>query len=150
MGTVYLICAAVGGTLFVCQFLLSLIGLGDHHDFGGHEVHIEHGGGHDAAHQHGGGGGASRLIGMLTFRSMVAARTVFGLAGSAAVAAHWPAQSSLLVAIGCGLGAMLLVGALMRSLHSLKDEGTVQIRNAVGHNGTVYLTVPGAKTGFGK
>src|SRR4051794_4154516 len=82
MGTVYLICAAVGGTLFVCQFLLSLVGLGDHHDFGGHEVHIEHGGGHDAAHQHG-GGGASWFIGMLTFRSMVAALTVFGLAGSA-------------------------------------------------------------------
>src|SRR3954466_12239256 len=42
--TVYLLCAIAGGTLMVCQFLMSLLGFGDHgHDLGGdgHEVHFE-------------------------------------------------------------------------------------------------------------
>src|SRR6266542_2153923 len=48
---VYLTCALAGGTLLVCQFLLGLLGLGDHHDaVGDHDVHDA--GGHDA-HGHG-------------------------------------------------------------------------------------------------
>ncbi|HKB41952.1 MAG TPA: hypothetical protein VKD72_36330, partial [Gemmataceae bacterium] len=81
---VYLTCAIVGGTLLVCQFLLGLLGLGDHHDAAGdHDIHDA--GSHDA---HGGHGDHdahnSWFVGVLTFRSLVAALTFFGLAGLAA------------------------------------------------------------------
>ena len=47
MDTVFMICAAVGGTLLVCQFVLSLLGMGHHdfdhdHDVGHHEGDNEH------------------------------------------------------------------------------------------------------------
>ena len=50
METVYMVCAAVGGTLIVCQFLVTLLGMGGHHDGGGHD-----GGGHDMVGHDGAG-----------------------------------------------------------------------------------------------
>ena len=66
MRHVFLVCAIIGGTLLLCQFLLSLLGIGEHHgDAGGHDAHLDHG------HDHGHGQGSAWLFGMLTFRSLV-------------------------------------------------------------------------------
>src|SRR5581483_675959 len=84
METMYLACAALGGTLVLCQFLLGLLGLGGHHDFGGHDVGHDfaghdaaHDGGHDAPHEH----GSSSVFNWLTFRTVSAALAFFGLTG---------------------------------------------------------------------
>jgi len=149
--TIYLSCALVGGTLLVCQFLLGLFGFGDHHDAGAdHDFHDA--GGHDA---HGGHGSdeaqASWFVSALTFRSVVAALTFFGLAGLAAtVNFGQEPPASLAVALAAGAGALFAVAYLMRALHRLKSDGTARIERAVGRTGTVYLTVPGQKAGLGK
>jgi membrane protein implicated in regulation of membrane protease activity len=148
---VYLTCAIVGGTLLVCQFLLGLLGLGDHHDAAGdHDVHDA--GSHDA---HGGHGDHdahnSWFVGVLTFRSLVAALTFFGLAGLAAtVNFNQELPLSLVIALAAAAGALFGVAYLMRSLHRLKADGTVRIERAVGQSGTVYLTIPAQKAGVGK
>jgi hypothetical protein len=151
--TIYLICAIVGGTLLVCQFLIGLLGFGHHdtgtehdlggdHDFHGADHHDTHGS-HDGSH--------SWFIGMLTFRSVVAALTFFGLAGLAATANfQLRPQVSLAVALGAGAGALFGVAYLMRMLHRLKSDGTVRIERALGQSGTVYLSIPGQKAGVGK
>jgi membrane protein implicated in regulation of membrane protease activity len=145
---VYLTCAIVGGTLLVCQFLLGLLGLGDHHDAagdhdaGGHEAHGGHGD-HDAHN--------SWFVGVLTFRSLVAALTFFGLAGLAAtVNFNQEPPLSLAIALAAAAGALFGVAYLMRSLHRLKADGTVRIERAVGQSGTVYLTIPAQRAGVGK
>ena len=148
---VYLPCAIAGGTLLVCQFLLGLLGLGDHHDApGDHDVHDAGGhdahGGHDDHDTHN-----SWLVGVLTFRSLVAALTFFGLAGLAAtVNFNQEPPLSLAIALAAAVGALFGVAYLMRSLHRLKADGTVRIERAVGQNGTVYLTIPAQKAGVGK
>lgn len=147
MNQLFLTCAVIGGTLFVCQFLLSLLGLGGHDDVGGHDVHLDHGSDHG---EHGGGHGASWFLSVLTFRAVVAALLFFGLAGMAASAARLPQFAALAIALASGVAALLLVGAAMRGLTRLKDDGTVRIENAVGQTGTVYVTVPGNKSGAGK
>jgi hypothetical protein len=144
--TVYLICAALGGTLFVCQFLMSLVGAG--HTDVGHD--IPHEWSHDGHTDHHDSTGSSWFFGVLTFRAVIAALTFFGLGGLAASASKTHGGISLAIAAACGFAAMLLVATLMRALQTLKDDGTVQIRNAVGKQGTVYLTIPGNKSGFGK
>ena len=147
---VYLSCAIAGGTLLVCQFLLGLLGLGDHHDVAGdHDVHDA--GGHDA-HGHGDHDSHnSWFVGVLTFRSLVAALTLFGLAGLAATVNFKQESSlSLVIALAAAVGALFGVAYLMRSLHRLKADGTVRIERAVGQNGTVYLTIPAQKAGVGK
>ena len=148
MTHLYLACDVVGGTLFVCQFLLSLLGFAGHGDAGGHDVHLDHGG--DDGHDHNHGHGSSWFFSVLTFRSIVSALTFFGLVGLTASSANWSRPASLASAALAGLAALLLVASLMRGIVKLRDDGTVRIENAVGQTGTVYLTVPGNKGGVGK
>jgi hypothetical protein len=151
METIFLASAIVGGTLLVGQFLLSLLGIG-HHDVGGHDFHLDtHDlGGHDAAHDTG-HEAAAWFARMLTFRAVVAAATFFGLAGMAGTE-RWGAEApiTLCVALAAGVAALFLVATLLRGLDKLHAEGNVRIDRAVGKGGTVYLTIPGAKTGMGK
>jgi len=149
--TIYLTCALAGGTLMVCQFLLGLVGMGGHHDTGGdHEFHDA--GGHDSHGGHGDHDGQqSWFVGVLTFRSVVAALTMFGLAGLTSTVnfRHEP-ELSLGIALAGGAAALFGVAYLMRTLHRLKSDGTVHIERAVGQSGMVYLSIPGQKAGMGK
>src|SRR5437870_5356646 len=102
METIYLVCATVGGTLLVCQFVMTLFGLG-HHDLGG-EHDIAHGTAHDADHDH----DTSWFVGILTFRTIVAALTFFGLAGLAAASSELEPPVGFGMALLAGLAAMFL------------------------------------------
>lgn len=144
MDTVYLVCALIGGTLLVGQVLLSLFGVGDHDGDVHHDFNVHH----DVSHDHEG----AWFVGLLTFRAVVAALTFFGLVGLAATT-NFPDQpqgTTLVISLAAGAGALLAVSWLMRMLHRLRAEGTVRIERAVGENGTVYLKIPGQKTGVGK
>ena len=154
METVYLGCAILGGTILICQFVMTLLGLGDHHDIGGdHDISHDvghgdagHDHGHDEAHEH----DSSWFVGILTFRTIVAALTFFGLAGKFGAASNFDPPTTLAMAAAAGVAAMFLVAWMMRALHRLKAEGTVRIDRAVGATGTVYLTVPANRSGAGK
>jgi hypothetical protein len=152
METVYTICIAVGGTLLVCQFLMSVLGFG-HHEVGGHEFHDDFGG-HDLhpgdRHEVGHDSHSSWFAGLLTFRTVVAALTFFGLAGRAAAAGGLEPARTFAIALAAAAGALLLVGWLMRALYFLKSDGTVRVQRAVGQTGTVYLPIPGHREGAGK
>src|SRR6267378_2783249 len=124
METIFLVCAAVGGTLLLCQFLMSLLGIGHH--------------------------ASSWFVGVLSFRALVTAITFFGLGGLSALEMSGDPSVSLGVAILCGGGALLLVAWMMRLLMRLKADGTQRIDRAVGNTGTVYLSVPANQEGTGK
>jgi hypothetical protein len=148
----YLICAVLGSTVLVGQFLLGLLGFGHHHDMGGFEGHEigGHGGHaqdvHDADHD----AHVTIFARLLTFRSIVAAVAFFGLGGRAADAAGLNPALTLVVAVATGGGALFLVAWLMRLLVRLQSDGSVRIGRAVGRGGTVYLPIPGHKAGVGK
>ena len=153
----YSICAILGCTVLACQFLLTVTGLtgaddlegGD--DVGGHDVghDLDHstGHGHDGhAHTH----GSNWFFGVISFRTITAAMAFFGLTGlamNASDVAPWP---GLAVAAGAGLASMYLVHWMMRSLSLLRAEGTTRIQDAVGAVGTVYIKIPGRRSGHGK
>lgn len=175
MSTLFVVCAAMGGTVLAIQFVMSLVGLGGHafdidvsgdfgHDFGGdfhgdvggdfhgdvgNDFHGDHSGeGTDA--EHGTGHGATWLFGVLSFRTIVAALTFFGLAGLAAQSTEASLPVTLLVAIAAGATAMFSVYWLMECLRHLRTEGTVRVGLAIGQHGNVYLRVPGYRAGSGK
>jgi len=146
MNTLYLICAIVGGTLWVCQFVLSMLG-GGHHDVGGGDAGGDmHGGDHGGGHEDGG----VWLASLLTFRTITAALTFFGLGGLSARQAGYQRYPALGIACLAGLIALAVVAIIMRLLRRLEAEGTVHIEGAVGSVATVYLTVPANKAGVGK
>ena len=136
----------------LCQFALSLLGLGGDHDLGmdvAHDVggmdHADiHGGGDDAHH------GSTGFFKVLSFRSVVAALTFFGLGGMAAATSEHFASMSLPIGLVSGVLAMVVVAWLMRLLHTLNEEGNVHIEGAVGSLATVYLTIPPHDEGAGK
>jgi len=161
METVYLVCAIGGLTIMAGQFLLGLLGLGgEHHDAGGdhdvgdHDIHTgdghdgHSGEQHDAHHEHGGAG--NWFLTLLTFRTVVAALTFFGLVGMTGTAKQVEQWTTFAAAVAAGMGAMLLMAYMMRQLHRLRADGTARIDRAVGLTGTVYLRIPAQKSGSGK
>lgn len=147
--------------MLICQFVLTLVGLGgDHvgmdagHDFhgdAGHDVHIgsDHGAessGHDAAGSH----DSSWLFAVISFRTLVAAATFFGLAGLAANSAGQGVGVQLLLGAAAGLGAMYGVHWMVRTMGTLGEDGTVRVKHALGMEGTVYIPIPAAKAQAGK
>jgi hypothetical protein len=183
--TVFLVCAAFGGTILVLQAITTLIGLGGDsfhtdvpHDVStdlggdfsgdtGGDLHLD-GGGHfhgdtgsdastdthvgtaDGQHHPSQGHGSSHLFAVLSFRGIVAAMAFFGLGGLSADAMDLPAQTVLLIALACGAAAMYGMYWMMQLLGTLHAEGTVHLTQAVGLAATVYLQIPGARSGAGK
>jgi hypothetical protein len=156
METLFIVCAVVGGTIMVCQFALTLLGITEIDDFDTPEVHADsdvsaaeaHG---DAAveptHHH----GEHRLLGVISFRTLVAAATFFGLSGLAARSAGLqPAWVPFVIALAAGWGAMYGVHFLMKTLYKMRSEGTAHIEYAVGKTGSVYLRIPANRGGAGK
>jgi len=157
MEILFLTCAVIGGTVLVCQFVMTVAGLGGDHDFGGDAGHagfdhdVPHDVSHDAAHEQGDDHhGSTWLFGVITFRTVVAAIAFFGLAGMASISANLRPGMTFLIAGGTGLAAMYCVHWLMQGLHRLRAEGTERIDQSVGKQGTVYLSIPARKAGAGK
>ncbi|GAB4129571.1 MAG: hypothetical protein Kow0040_05850 [Thermogutta sp.] len=109
--------------------------------------------GHGAGHLDHGAAPHASTVGVfkvVSFRTLVAALTFFGLSGLAAQAADYPPAQSLIIAAACGLGAMYGVYWLMRAISSLRSEGTVHIGQSVGRRAMVYLKIPARQSGCGK
>lgn len=127
---IFLIAAVGGGALLVLQILATLIG-GDSDVDGDIDAHGDLGDGH------------------LSFRTVVAFVTFFGIGGSAALSAGLSAWAALAAAVAAGSLAFWLVGLAMLQLSRLRSSGNVDIQNAVGSEARVYLAVPGERSGTG-
>jgi membrane protein implicated in regulation of membrane protease activity len=165
--TFFLICAAVGGTILVCQFVMTLTGFGGDHDAGGHGHFgdVGHGDAGDAGHvgaDHHSGDAVSHdhdlheaskltwLFSFISLRSVVAGLTFFGLAGLASRESGLSTEWTMAIALLSGLAAMYAVTMIMKAFGKLAHDGTVRIQNALGKRGTVYIPIPGGKAGAGK
>jgi membrane protein implicated in regulation of membrane protease activity len=158
----FLICAVVGGTVLICQFVLTLVGLGGGHDADfAHDVPHDfsadagHAGGSDGAdvsdgHDAHGHHGSSWLFGVISFRTLIAAATFFGLAGLAAESAGLKIGPQLVLAGAAGIGAMYGVHWIVRSMGRLGQDATIRVRHAVGQEATVYIPIPPGKAHAGK
>lgn len=87
---------------------------------------------------------------ILTVRGLIAFFAVGGWVGIALIdlGAH-PALAGL-GALAAGFAALLLVAWIIKLLLGLQSSGNLDIGNAVGLIGDVYLRIPGGLTGNGK
>jgi len=156
MTTLYMLFAVIGGTVLVCQFVLTLVGIGGDSDFADDLSDVPHdvaGDAHAGQHgdvQHDAHHSTSWLFGIITFRTVIAAITFFGITGLGATKSDMQPFPAFLLAVGAGAAAMFGVHWIMLQLQKLQDDGTVRIGRAVGKKGVVYLSVPANKTGAGK
>jgi hypothetical protein len=155
METLYVYCAAIGVALLVGQLLLSLAGLGHHIDLMlGHDgdLHADMSGAHGGLHGDHSDRGGHWYVGILSFRSIVAALSIFGLVGMGLQRTFDPPAPAraFILALTAGVAMLYAVGWLLKFAYGLRSDGTVQIEQAVGLSARTYLTIPANKSGLGK
>jgi len=156
LNTIFLAAAVVGGTIMVCQFVLTVLGLSDDGADGPALDGDVADGGLDADILDGDLGGdvhhhdTNWLFGVVTFRTLVAALAFFGVAGAAASSAGMSRPASLTVGLGSGFLAMYGMYWLMRQISRLASSGNERISNALGRPATVYIPIPAEGRGAGK
>ena len=126
--------AIFASVLQVLMFIGALLGSGSDFD-------------HDPAAD-GGTGAAGAQI--LSLRTLVAGAVGFGWAGVLALSGGASPGAAIGLALLCGILFMLLVFGVMRLLFSMRADGTLDYRNAVGLTGRVYVTVPAHRSGAGQ
>lgn len=156
MSQVFLICAVIGGTWMVCQFVMTLLGVGGEHDGSLDASHSDaaadssgaaDGNGDASGHDH---SSALWFFKIVTIRTLTAAIAFFGLTGlgvQSSGGTPWQALSGGVVA---GLIAMWSVHWLMQQMTRFDADGTVKLNSLVGQAATVYLKVPGGQSAAGK
>lgn len=88
--------------------------------------------------------------GFLSIRSLTAFFGGFGWAGLAARQAGWSGGASIAIGIVVGAGMFLIVGFLFVQARKLTSSGNLDYASSVGSTGTVYVTIPGNRSGSGK
>lgn len=148
--TIFYAIGIVATVILILQIVLSLIGLGgdhdladgagvdvDHADFGG----LEHAG---AGVEHDSGPG------LISLRSLLAFFSGFGWGGALLIRLRMPTVLAVGGALIIGGFFLLVVFWLMGLIYSLSESGTIELRNAVGQTGTVYLPIPPQRSGQGQ
>lgn len=125
--------AVIGGILFFIRLILFLIGAGDH-DLSSIDANTELGE-HDSGFQ------------FISLQGVAGFFMMFGLVGLAMLSSEVNGWLSLGGAIVSGMITLLLVGLIFRAMRRMQSDGTLRIRNAIGEEGTVYLTIPENGTG---
>ena len=144
---VYFWAALIGCTLLVIQVILQVIGLGGDHDMDmSPDADVDAGIDGDPAH----GTQGNIFFGILSFKTLVAFGGIFGLTGLSLEKSDMSAFNRIAIAGVAGLVAMIVVAYMMRALYNLGASGSLVIRNAIGHQGEVYLRIPGGGDGRGK
>lgn len=140
--SIYQWMAIIGCTVLVIQVVLQLIGLDSEADVD-MDADIDVDVDTDSIH-------GNWFFGFLSVKTMVAFVGIFGLTGLMLMDTHIGAGMRLLYSTLAGFAAMIVVGYMMKALHNLGHSGTVQLANALGRQGSVYLRIPARGEGRGK
>lgn len=137
METFFLACFGLGGGVLLVQLLLGLIG-------------IDHDVPDVSAEADVGVSGLGDGLDLLSVRALAAGVAFFGVGGLAARSLGLPAPLAAVAALVPGGAATVATAFLTRQLLRLESDGSIRIENAVGVEGSVYLTIPEANAGAGR
>lgn len=89
-------------------------------------------------------------IHLFTMQGLVAFFAVFGWSGLLMLKSDVIPGVSIALAAVFGFIAMFLIAVAMRAMLRLQSDGTLDIRNAIGKSGTVYLPIYPKRSSAGK
>lgn len=87
---------------------------------------------------------------LLSLKNIVGFFTMFGWSGLGFISAGLEVWLVILLSFLCGFAMMLAMALLFYFMSKLVESGNMNIRNAVGRSGEVYLPIPGKRQGLGK
>jgi hypothetical protein len=132
----YWIIALVGSAVFIVIFFLTFIGGADSDmDTNASEFQADDGG-----------------VGFqfFTFKGIVAFFTIFGWTGITCLNNGFSSTVTIIIATIAGLIMMVVTSSLFYWMHKLAESGTLNINNAVGVIGEVYLPIGAERSKMGK
>ena len=135
--TVFLLCAVLGGLLFLLRLGLSFFSA-EAADFD--SAHIDQGY-LDVRHV-----GEGRFP-FLTQQGITGFLALFGLAGLALSRADVPPIGSALGGIAAGLVGMLVIAWIFLSMQRVRSDGVLRIENTISKEGSVTLAIPAESSG---
>jgi membrane protein implicated in regulation of membrane protease activity len=128
----FIICAIIGGGLFIVRFAIQLFGGGNT----GTDTDLEVGHA-DVDHID-----ADVSFKLLTLQGLTAFFMMFGLVGFALLReSHAGGGVALAGALAAGFGTVWLIGKIFSSVKKLQSSGTLDNAAAIGEQGAVYLTI---------
>ena len=133
----YWIIALVGSVIFIIIMIMTLFG-GDMDS----DMELDEG---DFQADDGGVG-----FQFFTFKNLVAFFTIFGWTGVVCVDNDLSTGLTLFIASIAGLVMMIATSSLFYFMHRLSESGTLQIKNAIGTIGEVYLPIGANRSRTGK
>jgi len=142
---VYWASAIIGGTLFLFRAVLFFIA-GDVSDVEGHDgffgdMDVSDG---SAEIHH---GDTDLSFKLLSLQSLTAFFMMFGIFGLAFVAAGWDVIWTVFGGVAIGVFAMWVLSLIFNTMVRLQSDGTINLENAIGQEGSVYLTIPANGSG---
>ena len=90
------------------------------------------------------------IMSMITVQGIVTFLTVMGWSSIVAIVSGAPALLSVLVGIVLGFFCMYAAARILHASRRLTENGTLDLRNAIGETGTVYIPIPADGSGIGK
>lgn len=87
---------------------------------------------------------------LFTVQTVIAFLTVFSWTAIVAKGGGTGTFAAMLIGTAFGAAAMYGVAKIVSLSGKLAENGTVQLKNALGEHGTVYLTIPPSGSGEGK
>ena len=129
----YAVCALVGGLLFLVRLIMMFIGGVDDGD--GTDV--------DDAHAD-----ADASFKILSLQGLTAFFMMFGLVALALFRQSGTSHGLALAGgVAAGCATVWVIGRIFLGMKRLQSDGTLQMDNAIGKTGTVYLRIPAGGTG---
>lgn len=86
----------------------------------------------------------------LSLKNIVGFFVMFGWSGLGFISAGLASWLVIIFSTICGIIMMSLMAALFYFMSRLAESGNLNLKNAIGHSGEVYLTVPAKRAGLGK
>lgn len=128
-------------------------GLDMHTDIGGHDFNISHDIGHDSGdfHDHSFNDHVTdSSMHFFTLQTVVAFLTVFSWSSIVLVGSNVHKAVALTVGTLLGVMTMAIVAKMVQLSMKLAENGTLDLRNAIGESATVYIPCPPKNQGMGK
>jgi len=140
----------IGGTLFLLRTITFLIGAGVDHDAMDADFHGDMPGEHDfhLDMDHTEAIADSDFsFKILSLQGITAFFTMFGLIGLALLRANLATILTIFGGTMAGLFAVWVISLLFSQMRRLQSDGSLNINNAIGQKGQVYLAIPAKGSG---
>ncbi|MDH5606891.1 MAG: NfeD family protein [Anaerolineae bacterium] len=135
---IYWMSAAIGGTLFLLRTIMMFIGA----DFFHGDLETDFHGDFEADHDFDVDHDTDFSFKFLSLQGLTAFFMMFGLVGLSIFHTGLHPLFSILAGVVAGFFMVWVISMIFALVFRLQSEGTLQLANAVGAQGTVYLSIP--------